>query len=291
MTFGVSVIRPDLARPALGVDAGGSTCRLALIWNGTRHDITAGPANIHSDRAGALATLRTGIADLMRQAGLGPDALAALPAHLGLAGLTGPEPHLAAELGMPLAEITDDQHIALMGAHWGREGVLIGVGTGSFLARLAGGKPRFIGGWGAALGDEASATWIARAALRHALAVCDGLATPTALSLAVTQKIGTRADVIAHGAIPAATLGALAPLVTELADTGCTAAQPVLGEGAHYLERGLQALGWRAPEPVCLTGGLAQTYANLLPGPVRAAITPPNASALDAALMLAQARA
>lgn len=283
MTSGASV--PDLSVPALGVDGGGSTCRMALIWDGLRHEVTLGPCNVFSDPDGALATLRAGIADLAKQAGLPPDEPLPCPAHLGLAGVTGTS---ALDLPLTKAQITDDQHIALHGAHWGRAGTLIGVGTGSFVARLSGGTARFAGGWGDLLGDEASAAWIVHQAVRAALHAIDGTGPGSDLTAMMQARIGPRAALIGCAAWPKADRAALAPQITALDDP---LVAHILDQGAAYLADSAQALGWREGEALCLTGSLAPLYTPRLPAPMASAVTPPRLSALDAALCLAQGAA
>lgn len=53
-------------------------------------------------------------------------------------------------------------------------GALAGVGTGSYVGFLTGGSVRFAGGWGLALGDEASGAWLGREVLRAALMAHEG---------------------------------------------------------------------------------------------------------------------
>jgi glucosamine kinase len=39
----------------IGIDGGGSSCRFALLHGGQRHEVALGPANVYSDRQGAIA--------------------------------------------------------------------------------------------------------------------------------------------------------------------------------------------------------------------------------------------
>jgi len=55
----------------IGVDGGGTACRLALTWAGQRHEITLGAANAATDRVGAIATVRAGIQQLAERAEIG----------------------------------------------------------------------------------------------------------------------------------------------------------------------------------------------------------------------------
>ena len=62
-----------------------------------------------------------------------------------------------------------------------------------------------------------------------------------------------------------------------------------MAEGAAYIIRGLDRLGWTPGERLCPIGGLAREYAAFLPDGVSRCLTEPDGSALDGALALARA--
>lgn len=54
----------------IGVDGGGTSCRIALLRDGRRFETKLGRANVASDRTGAIETIRQGIDDVLAKAGL-----------------------------------------------------------------------------------------------------------------------------------------------------------------------------------------------------------------------------
>jgi len=273
----------------VGVDGGGTACRFALTHAGTRVEHRAGPANVYSDFRAALETLTGGLNALTAKAGLSD--LRDARIYLGLAGVTGARMAAEVAAALPYRNVTvaDDRLTAVTGALGGRDGAVIGIGTGSFLARKAGGRVALMGGWGFALGDEASGAWMGRRLLQNVLHVADGLVPATALTEAALQKFGgTPAGVVefAREASPAR-FAAHAPDILEAAMAGDAAAKAIMDDGAAYILRGLNALGWQPGETLCPLGGLAPHYAAFLPAEVAASFAEPVGSALDGALALA----
>lgn len=271
----------------IGIDGGGSTCRFALLWRGERYDLSLGAANAFTDRAGAIATLRDGIAQLAARAGLSDADLARARLHAGLAGImtSGDAASVADALPVRQARVTDDRPTMLRGALGGADGALAAIGTGSFFGRQAGGETRFIGGWGFRLGDEASGAWLGRALLAATLHAVDGLREPSPLTDAVLHGFDDAPPHIvtaAQGYAPR-DFAALAARIVEAAAQDDPVAHELMRDGAGWILRAVGALGWQPGDPLCLTGGLGPHYAPFLD----IATTPPAGSALDGALALA----
>ncbi|MEM6824034.1 MAG: BadF/BadG/BcrA/BcrD ATPase family protein [Pseudomonadota bacterium] len=282
----------SLDRAILAVDGGGSRCRMVLEAGPQRFATEAGPTNVASDRDGAVAEILGALSRLSRTCGVAVDALAGIPTYLGLAGIVDASDREALRPFLPFsdARIEDDRPAALAGALGPTgAGTIAHCGTGSFLGRRADGKTRFAGGWGHRLGDEASATWVARRALAATLAASDETASATDLTRALSDRLGRARGIVdfAHNA-SAHELGALAPEVTRAADLGDPVARGILEDGAGYLARMLDALGRREEEPVCLTGGLGRCYAPYLLGTLTARLQNPLGEPIDGALALAR---
>lgn len=274
----------------IGVDGGGSSCRVALVCDGVRHEVTLGGANVTTDRAGAIATVRQGIGQVAAMAGIDPQQVPFIAAHVGLAGVweRSVEREVAAELALPLATVSEDQVTHLVGAFGNGDGVLAGIGTGSFLARQSAGEQQFAGGWGMLLGDKASGAWLGRQLLAATLHMLDRQIEGSDLSRAIVDRFGSGFAIVrfADAARPV-DLAALAPDIVAAAGEGDVLACDLLRQGADYIDRGLRALGWTPGEAVCLTGGLGATYEPLLGADLRGCLQPPLGSALDGALTLA----
>ncbi|MBN9888684.1 BadF/BadG/BcrA/BcrD ATPase family protein [Salipiger abyssi] len=286
----MSRLRQDQA--LIAIDGGGSTCRLALCRDGQVTRVTAGHANMHTDREGALAEIAGGLAALSAAAGLDTADLRAIPAYAGLAGVldAAAGATIAARLPFDQIRVEDDRQAAVTGALGRRDGYVAGIGTGSFLARKTGEKIRLAGGHGLALGDEASGAWLGRELLRACLHVLDGFAETTPLlEDALVRFDRSRAAIIAFsGTATPGDYGGFAPSVVAAAEAGDSAGLALMRRGADYLARALAALGHQPGAAVCLTGGLGSRYRTFLPDSLRADVTAPAGTPLDGALALAR---
>ena len=264
----------------IGIDGGGSSCRFALRAGGRRHEIVLGPANVHSDRAGALGTLREGLRQLGQIAG----DLSGARLHAGLAGVLTEEYARAVAAALPVdrARVTDDRPTTMRGALGPGDGTVAAIGTGSFFGRQAGGRQRFVGGWGYQLGDEASGAWLGRKLLSATLHAADGLRPASPLTEAVLARLEGTAGIVrfAKEARPADMAALAAHLIEDREDP---VAADLLREGADWVMQAIRALGWTPGAPLCLLGGVGPHYAPLLGLPIAA----PRGSALDGALALA----
>ncbi len=274
-----------------GVDGGGTSCRVALVGpGGARREATGGPANVTSDFGGAIATI-SGLID-----GLLPDrAPACLALHLGLAGVTGStmasrvEAALSSRLAGAKVRASGDQVTMAVGALGAADGALIGIGTGSFVARQSAGQVQSLGGRGLVLGDQASGGWLGLRLLQEVMLAHDGLreVTPLAAELLV-EHVDDPARIIAFArdARPA-DFAQLAPRILAAARAKEPLAVALMHEGARYLTSALGVLGWRPGESLCVGGGLGPAYVPYLDQRMRDAVTPAKGTALDGALMLA----
>ncbi len=187
-----------------------------------------------------------------------------------VAGLSGyddgisPVPHLGARADHE--RVMHDTEIAHAGALAGSAGIVVIAGTGSVaLGNDARGGP-FVraGGWGYFFGDEGSALWLARTALRRAMVRADrgeasglaerGLACFGARSLRAIQHA------VAHGEIARPTLAAFASDVLAAAADGDADASTVRRAAADELadlvatvDGRLEPASWRL---VSYAGGL-----------------------------------
>jgi len=277
----------------IGVDGGGSSCRVALVCDGKRHEVKLGRANVETDRVKAIATVRAGMNEVAAMAGVDARHVPSIVAHIGLAGVgdKSVEQAVAAQLALPLATISEDQVTHLVGAFGDGDGVVAGIGTGSFLARQVAGQHFFAGGWGTLLGDEAAGAWLGRKLLSATLHALDQQIQATDLTRSVLHRFGSGPAIVrfADRAHPV-DLADFAPDIIAAATLGDGLARDLLQTGADYIDHGLRRIGWTTGEAVCLTGGLGATYAPLLGADLRACLQPPQGSALDGALTLAARR-
>ncbi|UWZ38866.1 hypothetical protein Drose_11945 [Dactylosporangium roseum] len=157
-------------------------------------------------------------------------------------------------------------------------GLLLLSGTGAAAVAFDAGVARKrCDGYGWLLGDEGSAVWLGREALRAVLCGLDGRGPATRLTGPVTDALEAVAhpdpDEHAQALVrvayrrPPASLGLLAPLVSTAAEAGDQVAVRIVETAAAHLLHGLEAVSRRVrlsgPPAVVLAGSVL-----LRPGPV-----------------------
>lgn len=276
---------------AIAIDGGGTRCRIALRKDGADITVECGSANVTTDFEAAISEITKGLDLLSDRAGIARSDLTQIPAYAGLAGVTGSAISERVVNAMPFTHlrVEDDRPSALVGAIGLDDGMVAHCGTGSFLAAQVNGKRRFAGGWGAVLGDPASAQWVGRRGLTLTLDTVDNTREHSPLSQFFLDKFSDAAGIVnfASTARPV-DFGALAPAITTHAAKGDALATQIMREAASYIVDTLPLLGWRPGMPLCLTGGIAAHYAPYLPDNMQRCVTPPLGEPLNGALALAQ---
>lgn len=270
----------------LGVDGGGTGCRVALCDAQGRilARAEAGPANIASSPESALGNILAASEAALAQIGAAHRA-AGLCAGLGLAGANaaGAADWLGARLPFARACIVTDAVTAVKGALGEADGIVAAMGTGSVFAEQRAGRLRQIGGWGLALGDEGSGAHLGRALLARALRARDGVLPLTPMLRAVLDEFGSPEAVVAFSLT--AKGGDYAGFAPRVVGSDDPAAQAILAEAVAEVRRSIAALQGDAPLPVTFIGGLGASFAaRITDWPQRPAL----GSALDGALLLAR---
>ncbi|SLN16315.1 Glucosamine kinase GspK [Pseudoruegeria aquimaris] len=275
----------------IAVDGGGTRCRFLIEGHGARHAVELGSANVTTGFDAAMDVLREGLAALGAAAGLSGADLRRVPAFVGLAGVKGAgmAQRVAAALPLAYVRVDEDRPAAIRGALGARIGAVAHCGTGSFLGRQAPDGLRVLGGWGAVLGDEASAYWVGRQLLAAAVNAEDGVVERSAVISGLSDQFSGPQDIVSFAfEAPPREVAALARRVTAAAEGGDPVARAIMAEGAAYLMRSLAHLGWKAGEPLCFTGGIGPHYTAYLPEAARACVVAPAGSTMDGALALAR---
>ncbi|MEL6645634.1 MAG: BadF/BadG/BcrA/BcrD ATPase family protein [Pseudomonadota bacterium] len=272
---------------ALGIDCGASTCRFALQLGARRIEVETSGANATTDHAAVVATLRDGLAQLAQAAG---QPLTDIPAFAGVAGLKNADAagEIAAALPLERIEIGEDRLPAVVGALGQREGSVAAIGTGSFLGRQRAQGIRFAGGWGLAVGDDASGGWLGREVLALALRAEDGLVPHSDLTRSVLGDLGGAQGAVAFAATAKPRDYGAKPRVRAIIDAAASGdgnAIALMQRGAVYITDALTALGHPATDPLCLIGSVAPHYRPYLSPDLT--IIRPNGTPLDGALALA----
>jgi len=269
----------------LGIDAGGSGTRAVVLEAG---EVTAQP-----DGPPMNALLTTGFAEQLLAI---IDAVGPTAAGVGLPGVhwTGQAPELGQTLtrqaGCPV-HVTDDADSARCGAFAGAPGIVVIAGTGSAALGWNGKRFARAGGHGFLLGDEGSAYWIGREAVRAALRWEDQAGGSELVHRTVTRATGSGLDVVISevNAHPAdrSRLAGLAPAVTAIAGQDPEAEQIVRSAAEHLAALAGSIRRRLGPLPVVGVGGIFRAPALWARFAELTTATRPLASAAVGAALLA----
>jgi len=293
---GMSTLHPLTERGlVIGVDGGGTGCRARLEDGAGRvlgHG-SGGPAAVRLGIERSMAAVEKACRAALAEAKLPATALAATDAAVGLAGVsrTGVVDRLTAR-AHPFRSIrfVDDALIACIGAHGGRDGGVVIVGTGSSGVALVDGRVVKVGGYGFPISDEGSGADLGLQAVRAALRAHDGRASSTDFTREVMSRFaGDPLEAVAWMDRATATdYATLAPLVVQGASAGDPVAREIARQAARQIGEIVQRLVEAGAPRVALTGGLAPHVAPWLAAEVRSLLSPIEGDALDGALKLAR---
>jgi glucosamine kinase len=185
-----------VSRYYLGVDGGGTNCRIRLADENlvTLAEVKNGRANLQIDAGEpAYKAISDGTRDVFAAAGIDYAETASTFACFGMAG--GRMDTARAEFAArpwPFAgvRVYDDIDIAHAGALGGGEGGVIIVGTGSAAMAVVNGQRLQAGGWGFPIGDQMSGAILGRELVRYAVEAEDGLVETSPLTKAVIERLG-----------------------------------------------------------------------------------------------------
>jgi glucosamine kinase len=280
----------------LGIDGGGTSCRARLVdRNGAvLGEGAAGAANLTLGVEIAVAAIRTAARLAFDQAGLShSDLMPRARAGLGLAGANLPslvEAIRKIPLGFASVVVASDALVACLGAHGGRDGAILILGTGSHGLAMVNGRATTVGGWGFELADDGSGATLGRSAVRSAIAARDGLGPRSALTETIMDGFGHDPAAAAIWATTAEPrdYGAFAPLVFELGATGDAVAATILRNAAARVDAMLGRLAALGAARIALMGGLARPYEPWLKSESRRLLVEPAGDAMDGAILMAR---
>jgi N-acetylglucosamine kinase-like BadF-type ATPase len=174
----------------LGIDGGGTqtTCAVGDDRRVLASAVSGGSSIVRQGEHGARANLHEAITKACAAAHIVPEAVDAVV--VGIAGASVPPvkdaiAEMVRELVPADIDVVGDMIIAMEAAFAGLPGVVVISGTGSVaFGRNDAGDSARAGGWGFAISDEGSGTWIGRAAISAVMRALDS-GSPTALLRAI----------------------------------------------------------------------------------------------------------
>jgi glucosamine kinase len=291
-TARASVSPPPALR--LGIDGGGTGCRARLVGEHGQvlGEGESGPANLALGAEPARAAVLQATRRALHGAGLPDSVLARTAAGLGLAAANvGKHRDAFARLALPFHSfvISSDAEAACLGAHAGRDGAILILGTGSQGVLHRGGRFSTVGGWGFALSDDGSGALLGREAVRQSFQVLDGVAAPSGLTRAVMDRFGSDRGAMLEWAAAArpGDWAVFARLVFEHAAQHDALALRLVLDSAVAAERLLDRLVAMGAQRIALMGGVAAPTRRYLSSRFDPVLVEPVGDAMDGALLLA----
>ncbi len=282
----------------LGVDGGGTRCRARLSdsFGSILGEGSAGPANIRFGPEPSFAAVLEATLQCLYQSGLSYADLERTVACLALAGATEPtELARARAHALPFRRvvITTDAHAACIGAHGGRDGGIVIVGTGSVGWAMVRGRHHRVGGWGFPISDEGSGAWLGCEAVRRVLWAQDGRIGWSGLLTALFAEFQSDPHAIVRWVTHArpADFGVFAPLIIEHASRDDPVGRELVSRAAHHIDALAARLVASGAGRLCVVGGLAPHIEPWLASETRRHLVAAEGDALSGALQLAQAEA
>ena len=288
---------PHAPRPPLfvGIDGGGTGCRAriedadgCLLGAGS-----AGPAAVRLGIDRSLAEVEAASRAAAVDAGLPPSILTEMDAGVGLAGIgrRGVADEIYAR-SHPFRSViyANDATIACIGAHSGRDGGIVIVGTGSAGFAMVRGREVKVGGYGFPISDEGSGADLGLRALRQALRAHDGRIAATRLTAEILERFDDDPfSVVAWMDRATATdYATLAPMVMRHANSGDKIARRVVSIAAARVDDMVRYLVECGAPRVALAGGLASSMEPWLAADVRRRLSPIEGDGVAGALLLAR---
>ncbi|SNY57192.1 glucosamine kinase [Arsukibacterium tuosuense] len=266
----------------LGIDGGGSKCRVVLMAADERvlGEGLSGPANPLRGMQLATASIIDATKQALDSAGLPHSAMAKLVVGAGLAGVNLPEYYqLFSAWQHPFASLhlTSDLHIACIGAHQGQDGAVLICGTGSCGLAAVKGQLLEVGGHGFPYGDNGSGAWFGLQLLQQVLRSKDQLIEPTLLTELLQAEVACNDTLrlVSHFMNASPTdYARLAPLVFTAAEHGDAVARQIVEQGAGHINAIAERLLTIDPQALCLIGGLAYKVEPYLASAVRQLVVP-----------------
>jgi glucosamine kinase len=214
-----------VAKLYLGVDGGGTNCRVRLADEGlsTLAETTIREASNLQIEAGdaAYQSIGRGLDQVLEKAGIGRDALATTFACFCMAGgrsKSARDDFAGRDWPFGGVKVYDDIDAAHAGALGGEEGAVIIAGTGSAALAIVDGQRHQCGGWGFHLGDQMSGAILGRELLRRAYEAREGLVEGSPLTEAALEKLGGNLQDIMDWSFPKARVVSKAGAVIDDVD-------------------------------------------------------------------------
>jgi glucosamine kinase len=197
-----------LTRYYLGVDGGGTNCRIRLADENLRTlgEGRGGPSNLQLQNADpAYNSILEGTKEAFATAGIPETEVANTYGCFCMAGgrsVIDRDAFARRPWKFAGVRVYDDIDAAHAGALGGEEGAVIIAGTGSAALAIVDGQRHQCGGWGFYIGDQMSGAILGRELIRIAVEARDGLVPGSALTEAAIAALGGSNDSVMEWSFP-----------------------------------------------------------------------------------------
>ncbi|WP_394221337.1 BadF/BadG/BcrA/BcrD ATPase family protein [Alteromonas gracilis] len=188
--------------------------------------------------------------------------------------------------------VISDLHAACLGAHDGKEGAAIIIGTGSTGTLWKNNAFNDVGGHGFPIGDKASGAWLGLKAVQHTLLCLDGLEPMDSLATqicAALQSSDTDSIVSQCATFNTHHYAALVEHMLPLLYTKHARVLALFQEGAQYIERMAGKLLTEHSHGLAMIGGLSNVYSTYFSDSVKARLVACKTTPQEGAIYCAKA--
>lgn len=250
----------------IGVDGGGTKSKLVMrdADNNLLGTGRSGAANIRLSVNAALHSIEEALNQALIEAKINRnDSNYRFHIGLGLAGTEVPEActeFLARLPNFDTVRLESDAYAACVGAHDGKDGAILIVGTGVIAYSVAKGKHHRVSGWGFPYDDVGGGAWFGLHAIRYTLEWCDGRRESSSFLEAIYDVFHKNVTSIVSWANKASATdyATLAPILTRYLAQGDRWAVELAEKSGKSLCAIVETLLKEdAQLPICLFGGLA----------------------------------
>jgi glucosamine kinase len=285
--------KPDIF---IGVD-GGATKTLVRVEDGQGNLLgegKSGPSNVRLSVEMTWESILSAIGEAFRAANL---SLALNSYNLyvgcGLAGTQVPSsrdrflntPHPFAQL-----MVESDGYTSCLGAHGGKDGTVIAIGTGVTAYKIEGESTCKVSGWGFPQGDEGSGAWLGLEAIRLTLQWQDGRVPPSPLLEDIFQYFKNDLMQLSIWANQAhsSQFAQIAPLVVNHVQQKTPLALELMQKAAWEIDKIGIALAKKSRKalPCSLLGGMAPSIEPWLSQELRSRLIPPQYDSVQGAIIM-----
>ncbi len=254
----------------IGVDGGGTKTKI-LIEDEKGNFLAqarGGPANIRLCVTQAWQSIFTALKEALKLSKISlTDPHYEFHIGMGLAGTEVPsacENFLKKDHPFKTLVLKSDAYAACVGAHAGKDGAIVIIGTGVVGFQIYKNTQSQVNGWGFPHGDEGGGAWLGLEAVRRTLQSLDKRQDSTPLTQAIFQQFNENLSELVTWANQATSshFAQLAPLVLQFLEQKDPFALELLKESAKEITKVLQALHTlqtdiEAPLPIAFFGGIA----------------------------------